>query len=166
MQFAKSHGAGNDFVMIEDLRDRLTLTPQAVARLCDRHKGIGADGVIRIVRSENADFFMDYYNADGDVAEMCGNGIRCLAKYVADRGLFNSDRMRVDTRAGVKDLELAFNNEGRVYRVRVDMGPPILEPENIPVKADDALHVGLAVGGFAFDAVSVSMGNPHAILFV
>lgn len=166
MEFTKSHGAGNDFVMIEDLRNRLKLTAEAVAKLCDRHKGIGADGVIRITRSDSADFFMDYYNAGGDVAEMCGNGIRCLAKYVADRGLFHGDRMRVDTRAGVKELELAFNNEGCVYRVRVDMGPPILEPERIPVRADDPLHVPLAVDGFAFDAVSVSMGNPHAILYV
>jgi diaminopimelate epimerase len=166
MEFVKSHGAGNDFVMVEDLAGRLRLSPEAVRRLCDRHKGIGADGLIRIARDEEADFFMDYYNADGDVAEMCGNGIRCLAKYVSDRGHFDGDRMRVATRAGIKDLELFFADDGYVDRVRVDMGAPILEPARIPVNATDALHVAVAAGGFAFDAASVSMGNPHCVMFV
>ena len=166
MEFTKSHGAGNDFVMVEDLAGRLHLTADVVRRLCDRHIGIGADGLIRIARSDSGDFFMDYYNADGDVAEMCGNGIRCLAKYVSDRGLWNADHMSVETRAGVRDLELFFADSGCVNRVRVDMGPPILEPGLIPVKADDALHVPVAVDGFAFDAASVSMGNPHVVLFV
>ena len=84
MQFVKAHGAGNDFVLLEDLGDTLSLNAAFVAGVCDRHFGVGADGLIRIVRARDADFFMDYYNADGEVAEMCGNGIRCLAKYVAD----------------------------------------------------------------------------------
>src|SRR5918996_4776259 len=100
IEFVKSHGAGNDFVLIEDLEDRFgVLAPDLVAALCDRHKGIGADGLIRIAGGRNADFFMDYYNADGNVAEMCGNGVRCLGKYVADRGLTSGDRLRIDTRA-------------------------------------------------------------------
>src|SRR5947208_9474658 len=104
IEFTKSHGAGNDFVLIEDFDDRLgLLDPKLVAALCDRHQGVGADGLIRIAPSTTSDFFMDYYNADGGVAEMCGNGIRCLAKYVSDRRLGTGDRMRVDTRAGIKD---------------------------------------------------------------
>src|SRR6185503_11137175 len=96
VEFVKSHGAGNDFVMIEDLGDRMgIIDPKLVAALCDRHQGVGADGLIRIAPADGADFFMDYYNADGGVAEMCGNGIRCLAKYVADRGMTTEDRLRV-----------------------------------------------------------------------
>ena len=168
IEFVKSHGAGNDFVLIEDLEDRFgVLTPDLVAALCDRHKGVGADGLIRITRSPNADFFMDYYNADGGVAEMCGNGIRCLAKYVADRGITAADTLRVETRAGVKDLVLYRDDTGLVDRVRVDMGAPILERERIPVAGDgDPLHVVLDVGGTRFEAACVSMGNPHAVVFV
>jgi diaminopimelate epimerase len=166
MEFTKSHGAGNDFVMVEDLVGRWAPTAEVVRRLCDRHIGIGADGLIRIARSDVADFFMDYYNADGDAAEMCGNGIRCLAKYVADRELWSKEHMRVETRAGVRELQLFYADSGCVERVRVDMGPPILEPGLIPVKADDALHVPVAADGFVFDGASVSMGNPHVVLFV
>ncbi|MCA1833680.1 MAG: diaminopimelate epimerase [Actinomycetota bacterium] len=168
MEFTKSHGAGNDFVLIEDLGDRLRLTPDVVRALCDRHKGVGADGVIRIAPGGDADFFMDYYNAGGDVAEMCGNGIRCLAKWVADRQLFHGETMRVLTRAGVKELTLQFASNGSVNRVRVDMGRPILERGLIPILGDgaDAMHEPLSVDGFEFDAAAVSMGNPHCLLFV
>src|SRR5688572_9763356 len=134
IEFVKSHGAGNDFVLIEDVDDRIgPLDAKLVAALCDRHHGVGGDGLIRIAPSAEADFFMDYYNADGGVAEMCGNGIRCLAKYVSDRGLAAGDVLRVDTRAGVKDLVLYRDADGLVDRVRVDMGGPILERGLIPV---------------------------------
>jgi diaminopimelate epimerase len=168
MEFVKSHGAGNDFVLIEDLDDRIGTLPMAlVAAICNRHKGVGADGVIRITRGRSADFFMDYYNADGDVAEMCGNGIRCLGKYVADRGITGADSLRVDTRAGVKRLELYRDADGLVDRVRVDMGPPILDAAAIPVAAvGDPLHVPVAIDGVAYEAACVSMGNPHAVVFV
>jgi len=164
----KSHGAGNDFVMVSDLEDKLgLLDPKLVAALCDRHQGIGADGLIRIVRAKDADFFMDYYNADGGVAEMCGNGIRCLAKYVADRGFAKGETLRIDSRAGIKDVVLYRDAEGLVDRVRVDMGPPILERASIPVSGDgDPLHVAVDVGGSRFEAACVSMGNPHAVVFV
>jgi diaminopimelate epimerase len=166
--FVKSHGAGNDFVMIGDLEDTLgLLDPKLVAALCDRHQGIGADGLIRIVRASEADFFMDYYNADGGVAEMCGNGIRCLAKYVADRGFAKGETLRIDSRAGIKDVVLYRDAEGLVDRVRVDMGPPILERARIPVSGDgDPLHVEVNVGIGRFEAACVSMGNPHAVVFV
>src|SRR5919201_3156546 len=102
MRFAKYHGTGNDFVLVEDLEDRHPLPSQVIARICDRHRGVGADGLIRIVRGDGADFFMDYANADGHVAEMCGNGIRCLAKYVYDRRLVAATTIDVMTRAGLK----------------------------------------------------------------
>src|SRR5207302_9195731 len=127
MRFSKYHGTGNDFVMVEDLAGSLELSPALIAALCDRHRGVGADGLIRIVRVRDADFFMDYYNADGEVAEMCGNGIRCLAKYVADRGLWSGDELRVDTRDGVKRITVERDANGAVVRARVDMGAPILE---------------------------------------
>jgi diaminopimelate epimerase len=168
VEFTKSHGAGNDFVLIEDLEDAMgVLDPKLVAALCDRHQGVGADGLIRIVRASDADFFMDYYNADGGVAEMCGNGVRCLAKYVADRGHHDGDTMLVDTRAGVKDLVLYRDADGLVDRVRVDMGAPILERGLIPVAGDgDPLHVPVEAEGDRFEAACVSMGNPHVVVFV
>src|SRR5919108_4426157 len=107
MRFTKSHGAGNDFVLFEDLDDTWTPTGAFVAAVCDRHKGVGADGIIRIVRARDGDFFMDYWNADGNVAEMCGNGIRCLAKYAYDRGMTKRTELDVETRAGVKHLVLS-----------------------------------------------------------
>ena len=102
MRFSKYHGTGNDFVMIEDLGDRLQLEPAAIAALCDRRRGIGADGLIRIAPTQDADFFMDYYNAEGEPAEMCGNGIRCLAKYVYERGMTERTELDILTRAGIK----------------------------------------------------------------
>ena len=167
MQFVKAHGAGNDFVLLEDLDDALQPNAVFVAAVCDRHFGVGADGLIRIVRARDADFFMDYYNADGEVAEMCGNGIRCLAKYVADRGLWSGDELRVDTRDGVKRITVERDANGAVVRARVDMGAPILERGQIPMTGTgDPLHEQLVVDGAALEAACVSMGNPHAVVFV
>ncbi len=168
MQFVKSHGCGNDFVVVEDLQDRLSVSAEMVRTLCDRHFGIGADGFIRVAPATDADFFMDYYNGDGEVAEMCGNGIRCLAKFVADRGLVGGDKLRVGTRAGVKDLELIRGPGGDVERVRVDMGSPILERRLIPIQGEGehAIKEPIAVDDFEFVASCLSMGNPHCVLFV
>jgi diaminopimelate epimerase len=167
MRFVKAHGAGNDFVLIEDLDDRSHPNAAFVAAVCDRHFGVGADGLIRITRATDADFFMDYYNADGEVAEMCGNGIRCLAKYVADRGISTGDKLRIDTRDGVKEMELFRDGDGRVARVRVDMGVPSTERAEIPVTGSgDPLHEHLDVAGSDLEAALVSMGNPHAVVFV
>jgi diaminopimelate epimerase len=168
MRFAKYHGTGNDFVMIEDMADEFRLSPPLVAALCDRHRGVGADGVIRIAPAEDADFFMDYSNADGGVAEMCGNGIRCLAKYVYDRGLTSKDELDVLTRDGVKHLVLE-TDDGRVSRVTVDMGQPALERRLIPMAGDPEerfLLQPLEVEGRTFTASAVSMGNPHCVLFL
>ncbi|HEX9775007.1 MAG TPA: diaminopimelate epimerase [Actinomycetota bacterium] len=167
MRFVKAHGAGNDFVLIEDLDDTFTPTARFVAALCNRHKGVGADGLIRIVRAETADFFMDYYNADGDVAEMCGNGIRTLAKYVVDRGIHAGDALAVATRAGVKPVTVERDDRGVVARARVDMGAPILERAAIPMTGDgDPLHEKVEALGYTFEAACVSMGNPHCVLFL
>ena len=166
MKISKYHGTGNDFVMIEDVADAVTLSPTLVAALCDRHLGVGADGVIRLAPADGADFFMDYWNADGDSAEMCGNGVRCLAKYVFERGLSTKTELDIDTRAGIKHVVL--DTDGDVMRsVRVDMGPPALERGRIPMRgsADDRL-VGepFPDAGDAYTATAVSMGNPHLVL--
>ena len=166
MRFAKYHGTGNDFVMLEDLENRLTLTSALVSSLCDRHMGVGADGVIRIAPSAEADFFMDYWNADGNVAEMCGNGIRCLAKYVYDRGHTSKTELKVDTRAGIKDLDITVSDRA-VLSVRVDMGPPRLTREEIPMAGppeETFVDEPMTAGEARYRATAVSMGNPHLVL--
>jgi diaminopimelate epimerase len=166
MRFAKYHGTGNDFVMLEDLEDRQTLTSALVSALCDRHMGVGADGVIRIAPSGDADFFMDYWNADGNVAEMCGNGIRCLAKYVYDRGLTSKTELSIDTRDGGKDLFLTVSN-GAVTSVRVDMGTPAFARKEIPMAGppdETFVDEPITAGDAKYRATAVSMGNPHLVL--
>jgi diaminopimelate epimerase len=162
MRFAKWHGIGNDFVMLADPHDELELTPELVRRLSDRHFGIGGDGVIRIAPSTTADLFMDYVNADGSIGEMCGNGIRCLALYAREQGMTDKDVLEVDTRAGVKRLEILGD------RVRVDMGIPIFEPEKIPVRWDEpnALHAKVELNQEVVEVACLSMGNPHAVIFL
>lgn len=166
MRVSKYHGTGNDFVLVEDMEDRLALTSALVAALCDRHLGVGADGVIRIAPSERADFFMDYRNADGALAEMCGNGIRCLGKYVFDRGLTDRTELDVDTRDGVKRLGLEVA-DGKVARVRVDMGRPRLRRGVIPMRGpaeERFVEQPFDVEGAGYRATAVSMGNPHLVL--
>ncbi|HEX2426166.1 MAG TPA: diaminopimelate epimerase [Actinomycetota bacterium] len=168
----KYHGTGNDFVMIEDLEDERPLRAELVAALCDRHRGIGADGVIRITRAEDgaaASFFMDHWNADGSVAEMCGNGIRCLAKLVFERRHTTDTEFGVDTRAGVKHLSL--DTAGGVVRgVTVGMGRARLARRDVPMTGGDPdepfLTEPFDVEGRTYKASAVSMGNPHLVLFV
>ncbi|MGH2682743.1 MAG: diaminopimelate epimerase [Actinomycetota bacterium] len=166
MRFAKYHGTGNDFVIVQDLEGRLSLDATLVAALCDRHHGIGADGVIRIAPSETADFFMDYWNASGEIAEMCGNGIRCLAKYVYDRGLTRRTELAVDTRAGEKHVFMEVADE-MAASVRVDMGPPVFERKLIPMTgppSETFERQPMSEGGLEFRATALSMGNPHLVL--
>ena len=168
MRFAKYHGTGNDFVMIEDVSDRIQLDQKTIAALCDRRKGVGADGLIRIAPAQDADFFMDYYNAEGVPAEMCGNGIRCLAKYVYERGFTSDTEIDVLTRAGLKHLVLEAR-DGVVQTVTVDMGPPAFERKAIPMTGeptDTFIGQPLQVDGQTFTATALSMGNPHVVLFV
>jgi diaminopimelate epimerase len=168
----KYHGTGNDFVMLEDLAAQRPLSAELVRALCDRHRGVGADGVIRVTRadpSSGASFFMDYWNADGSVAEMCGNGIRCLAKLVVERALTTDTELDVDTRAGVKHLSIETVG-GVVRSVTVGMGPARLARRDIPMTGGDPgqrfLLEPFEVGGRTYKASAVSMGNPHLVLFV
>lgn len=164
----KYHGAGNDFVMVEDLDDATPLTAETTVALCDRRSGIGADGVIRVVRGQDGGFFMDHRNADGSLAEMCGNGIRCLGKLVYERGLTSETEFDVGTRAGSRHLSLDVSG-GVVRAVTVGMGAPAFERARIPMlgPADGRfLTEPFEVGGARFTASAVSMGNPHLVLFV
>lgn len=168
----KYHGTGNDFVMLEDLEDEHPLGSRLVAALCDRHRGVGADGVIRVTRADaatGASFFMDYWNADGSVAEMCGNGIRCLAKLVVERGHASATELDVDTRAGIKRLSIDAR-DGVVRSVTVGMGPARLARRDIPMTGGDPdapfLLEPFEVDGRTYKASAVSMGNPHLVLFV
>jgi diaminopimelate epimerase len=166
VEFVKAHGTGNDFVVIEDLADRLRPSVGFVRAVCDRHFGVGADGLIRIVPGRAAPFLMDYRNADGTVAEMCGNGVRVVGKYLADRGLVGGD-FDLETRAGVKRLQLHRGNDGLVDRVTVDMGAPSFGRADLPMTGEgEALKEPLEAGGQVHVATCLSMGNPHAVVFV
>jgi diaminopimelate epimerase len=168
LRFAKYHGTGNDFVLFEDLEDRLRLSPELIAAICDRHLGVGADGVIRVTRRSDGRFFMDYSNADGSVAEMCGNGIRCMAKLLYERGHTAELAFDVDTRAGVKHVDLDVRND-RVVSVTVGMGAPRFSRGDIPmVGAPNEVFLvePFETSGRTFKASAVSMGNPHLVLFV
>jgi diaminopimelate epimerase len=166
LRFAKLHGTANDFIYV-DARDGLPADPAALApRLCDRHRGIGADGLILLLPSERADCRMQIFNADGSRAEMCGNGIRGFAKFVQDRQLVRGNPLRVETDAGVKTLE-AETNDGHVTRVTVDMGAPVFDGREIPVDADgEIVEHPLEVDGHTWRVTCVSMGNPHCVVFV
>ena len=164
----KYHGTGNDFVMFEDLQGVRLLTAELAIALCDRHTGIGADGVIRVGSSEGSDFFMDHRNADGSLAQMCGNGIRCLAKLVFDRRLAARTELRVGTRSGIKTLRLQVD-EGVVTSVSVGMGRARFDRGALPMAGDpDEPFIGepFEVDGRTFKATALSMGNPHLVLFV
>lgn len=168
MDVIKAHGTGNDFVVVVDLDDVVDLPDGLVRALCDRRTGLGADGVIRIgAPRSGGDVFMDYRNADGTAVEMCGNGVRVVAKTVLDRGLVAAPDgvVGVDTRDGLKPVQAHRGPDGRVDTVTVDMGPPHWAPEDIPVDLPDVHEFRLDV---APDRVwaAVSMGNPHAVTLV
>ncbi len=167
MRFTKMQGIGNDYVYVDCTREPLQ-NPGEVSRLVsDRHFGVGSDGLILILPSERADFRMDMYNADGSQAQMCGNGIRCVGKYVHDKGLTDKTTVAVETLAGIKTLALHLEN-GLVSTVTVDMGMPILSPKEIPVDADGIAFVdrSVAVDGREVRITAGSMGNPHAVVVV
>lgn len=161
------HGIGNDYVYVNCFEETVK-DPSAVSKyVSDRHFGIGSDGLILIKPSKVADFQMDMYNADGSQGEMCGNGIRCVAKYVYDYGLTDKTNISVETLAGIKHLELTVEN-GKVALVKVNMGAPELLPEKIPVAAEGerAIDVPLEVKGKTYQMNGVSMGNPHCVIFM
>lgn len=176
LAFWKMHGLGNDFVVVEDLAEELDLAPEAVQWFCDRNFGIGADGVIlvRPASIEGADFFMLYYNADGTTAEMCGNGVRCFAKYLVDSGLIPAhvDRIGVQTLGGLKMIDVKRDAEGLMVAATVDMGAPVLEPGLVPTTLRASTHdepvvdVEICTSVGTGRVTCVSMGNPHAVLVV
>lgn len=167
--FTKMHGTGNDYIYIDCTRE-LYLEDSKIRDFCircsDRHFGIGADGVILIKPSEKADFFMDMYNADGSRGEMCGNGIRCVAAYVYNKGLTDKESVDIDTLSGVKRIDIIIEN-GVATGARVNMGAPILEAKDIPVSGKSGLVIEepIKVGDCEYRFTAVSMGNPHIILF-
>ena len=167
MRFTKMHGCGNDYVYVNLFEEQLENPAKVSIKVSDRHFGVGSDGLITIGPSDKADFRMRIYNADGSEAEMCGNGIRCVAKYVYDHKLTDKTEISVETGAGIKYLTLFVDNN-KVCNVRVDMGEPILTPAEIPVIADGdkVIDEPIEVGGKTWSMTCVSMGNPHAVVFV
>lgn len=169
MKFTKMQGCGNDYVYVNGFEEKIPLEqkPALVQKLSDRHFGIGGDGVIFINPSDVADFEMEMYNADGSRSEMCGNGIRCVAKYVYDKGLTNATEISIVSAGKIKYLQLTVE-ENEVTRVRVNMGSPILVPELVPVEAEGEQVVDepIEVDGQEYRMTCVSMGNPHAVVFM
>lgn len=173
MRFTKMHGAGNDYIYVDCFAQPVpNEVPELARQVSDRHFGIGADGLILICPSERADAEMRMYNADGSYSEMCGNGIRCVAKYVYDHGIKRSDTLKIESNGRVLSLALEVAS-GLVERVRVDMGEPILIPSQIPTTLRSAagpevpaVDVPLTVAGRELLVTAVSMGNPHCITYV
>ena len=167
MKFTKMHGLGNDYVYVNCFEEKID-NPPAVARfVSDRHFGIGSDGLIMINPSKTADFEMEMYNADGSRGEMCGNGIRCVAKYVYDYGLTDKTQISVETLGGIKYLDLTVE-DGKVSQVKVDMGKPELEADLIPIisEREQVIDEPIEVDGKEYHMTGVSMGNPHAVIYV
>ncbi len=169
MRFTKMHGAGNDYVYVNCFEEPLPKDPQTLAqKMSDRHFGVGGDGLILICPSDNgADARMRMYNADGSEAEMCGNGIRCVAKYVYDHGIKRAETLRIQTGRGILTVNLELQG-GKVDRVQVNMGQPILEAAKIPTKlaGNPPLDVPLTVDGRTMQVTCVSVGNPHCVTYV
>ncbi|HZU36356.1 MAG TPA: diaminopimelate epimerase [Gemmataceae bacterium] len=168
MRFTKMHGCGNDYIYIDCFAQPMPHDPAGLSRsMSDRHFGVGSDGLILICPSDKADVRMRMFNADGSEAEMCGNGVRCVAKYVHDHGLVRKPSLTVETGRGVLTLDLELQG-GSVRQVRVDMGEPILQASRIPttLPGDPPVDVPLIVDGHSFRVTCVSMGNPHCITYV
>ena len=167
MEFTKMQGLGNDYVYVNCFKEKIENPSEMADKVSDRHFGIGSDGLILIKPSEVADFEMEMYNADGSRGEMCGNGIRCVAKYVYDYGLTDKTSISVETLGGIKYLDLTVEH-GKVTLVKVDMGTPILKPELIPIvaKGETVIDEPIMVGGKEYHMTGVSMGNPHDVVFM
>lgn len=175
MKFTKMHGLGNDYVYVNGFEEHLKNPSQVAEYVSDRHRGIGSDGLIIIKPSREADFEMEMYNADGSRGEMCGNGIRCVGKYVYDYGLTDKTEISIETLGGIKYLELTVV-DGKVRRVKVDMGKPELRAERIPIimegyepgkgESGTVVDAPIEVDGKEYHMTGVSMGNPHDVIFI
>lgn len=167
MKFTKMQGLGNDYVYVNCFQEKIENPAELARFVSNRHFGVGADGLILIKPTPLADCEMEMYNADGSQGAMCGNGIRCVAKYAYDYGLVNKETITVNTKSGIKTLELTVEN-GKVSRVKVNMGAPVLEAQKIPIlcQQDQAVQMPLEVDGKTYLITGVSMGNPHAVVCV
>ncbi|ASS75730.1 diaminopimelate epimerase [Tumebacillus algifaecis] len=167
MKFTKMHGLGNDFVVVAEFSSVPEGISELAQQVCDRHFGIGADGLVLVLPHEQADFAMRIFNADGTEAEQCGNAVRCVAKYVYDKGLTDRPEVLLETRIGIQRLQL-FTEAGQVTQVTVDMGEPILTAEKIPTTAasERVVNHQVTVADGEFPVTAVSMGNPHAVIFL
>lgn len=167
MKFTKMHGCGNDYVYFDCTKEQIADESAAAIALSDRHFGIGGDGIIIIKKGTKADFEMVMYNADGSRGAMCGNGIRCVAKYVYDNKLTDKTSISIESMGAVKYLELTVK-DGKMLSARVDMGKPILDAKSIPVicDSDRAIMQSIVVDGKEYKMTCVSMGNPHAVIFI
>lgn len=167
MKFTKMQGCGNDYVYVNCFEETLENPNEVARKVSDRRFGVGSDGLILIKPSKEADFTMHMYNADGSQGKMCGNGIRCVGKYVYDHGMTDKTSLSIETLGGTKYLELTVE-DGKVSEVTVDMGEPILKPELIPiaVEADQVINLPLTILDREFKITGVSVGNPHAVTFI
>ncbi|MCQ2206837.1 MAG: diaminopimelate epimerase [Paludibacteraceae bacterium] len=168
MQFTKMHGISNDYVYVNGFKETVANPGEVAIKVSDRHTGIGSDGLVLILPSETCDFRMRMFNADGSEAEMCGNASRCVGKYVYDNGLTTKTSVTLETKAGVKILNLHLGADGKVESVTVDMGEPILEPGLVPVVSSlkQVVSQPIQVLGVDYKFTAVSMGNPHAVIFM
>jgi diaminopimelate epimerase len=168
MRFTKMHGLGNDYVYVNGFDEAVDNPAELAKAVADRHFGIGGDGLVLILPSDQADVRMRMFNADGSEAQMCGNAIRCVAKYAHDHGLCDKDPLAVETKAGIKTIVLDFGPDGKVAGATVDMGEPILKAADIPValEGEQVVDAPLEVDGKSLAMTCVSMGNPHAVIFV
>lgn len=167
MKFTKMHGCGNDYIYIDCFKENVEDEKKAAIFLSDRHFGVGGDGIILIKKGTKADFEMVMYNADGSRGAMCGNGIRCVAKYVYDNKLTDSKSISIESMGAVKYIDVKTEDD-KVVSARVDMGAPILDASRIPVntKKEKVINEDINLGGRDFKMTCVSMGNPHAVMFI
>lgn len=168
IKFTKMHGTGNDYIYIDDRKETIKNPSKLAIEMSNRNFGVGSDGLILILKSKTADFRMRMFNSDGSEAEMCGNGIRCLAKYVYDHNLTDKKEITVETGAGIKELKLRLKNN-LVDSVTVNMGEPVLQRERIPMLGETGMVINENLhlpDGIDFTITSVSMGNPHVVIFV
>lgn len=168
MKFTKMQGCGNDYIYVNGMTEVVENKAQAVPAFSDRHFGIGGDGVIFVNKGEKADFEMEMYNADGSRSQMCGNGIRCVGKFVYDKGLTDQKEITVESFGAVKYLSLTVGADNKVTKVKVDMDEPELQATKVPVKCENeqAVKMPVTINGRTYETTCVSMGNPHAVIFV
>lgn len=167
MKFTKMHGAGNDYIYVNGFEETIKDRSAFSIKVSDRHFGIGSDGLIVVDPSDVADCKMDMYNADGSQGKMCGNGVRCVAKFVYDNGIVKKEDIAIETLSGIKYIKVTVK-DGKVVAARVNMGKPILKADEIPTKfeGDTVVSQKLSIGEKSYDVTCVSMGNPHCILYV